>query len=171
CQSDGIFVEWTTASEKNSDYFRIEYSEDTREWKPLENHQAFGTTNTQQDYQLMLENAPQNGYYRLSEVDIDGTITSYDPENINCQVDESKTEFLLSPNPADIQTRLTAFNSSAEFYNVSISNVNGAEMNTFRWENPAETPLKVNTKNMDPGMYSLRIYNNSELQYLKLIVK
>jgi len=170
CQSGGVLIEWTTASEENSDYFRIEYAADAKSWKTIDKVLAFGTTNQQQEYQFLLEDVPETGYFRLSEVDADGTITPYKPAYINCSNGE-QAEFTLAPNPARTTTILKAQNASADFYLVRISDMQGRLVKTVSWENPAEQSLNLNLQPLQSGVYSVLVYNQAEANRLKLVVR
>ncbi|MFW5768153.1 MAG: T9SS type A sorting domain-containing protein, partial [Bacteroidota bacterium] len=170
CQHGHVLLEWTTASEENSDYFRIEYAPDARSWKTIDKVLAFGTTNQQQAYQLLLEDVPETGYFRLSEVDTDGTVTSYKPAYINCSNGE-QAEFTLAPNPAKTSTNLKAQNASADFYLVRINDMQGRLVKAVSWENPAEQSLMISLSDLPSGMYNVKVFNESEVQYLKFIVK
>lgn len=75
------YVEWATASETNSDYFQIEYSIDYKKWElktTVESNKDCAYTS------YYKEPADMIGYYRLSEVDRDGKITTYDPIYVSC---------------------------------------------------------------------------------------
>ncbi|MEA3447249.1 MAG: T9SS type A sorting domain-containing protein, partial [Bacteroidota bacterium] len=171
CHPDGLLAEWITASEENSDYFCIQYSSDGRVWETMKKHYAFGTTNTQQNYHTLLENAPADGYYRLTEVDMNGKVTAYAPQYINCDSQGDNTVFMLYPNPASQYAQLSSVNSNADHYKVAIINANGKTINTLNWEHPDETPLMINTENITSGMYIIRIYNETEMHHLQFNIK
>lgn len=70
---DYDLLTWSTASEKNNDYFSIEMSLDSENFKEIAKVNGASTTNIQQDYQY--ENydiIPDIVYYRLKQVDFDG---------------------------------------------------------------------------------------------------
>jgi hypothetical protein len=74
---DGVRLTWATASELNNDYFQVEYSSDGLIYEPIEYIQGAGDSNQIINYQI---NVPHgNGYYRLKQVDFDG---SYEYSNI-----------------------------------------------------------------------------------------
>ncbi len=171
CHPDGLLAEWITASEENSDYFCIQHSSDGNAWKTIEEIFAFGTTNIQQNYQVVLKNAPAHGYYRLTEVDMDGTATDYSPEYINCDQEIGEAAFLLYPNPASSYTQITSSSSNADYYKIHIVDTHGKNIKTINWENPDESALKINTENLGAGMYILRLLNESEMHHLQLNVK
>ena len=71
---DGVLVEWSTASEYNSDYFSLERSIDGQSWKQVQEVQAAGNSTSRIDYDY-LDQDPIHGlsYYRLKQIDYDGT--------------------------------------------------------------------------------------------------
>ena len=78
-QDSKIVATWATATEKDADYFAIERSFNGRDFYELGIVSAAGTTNLRQDY-AFTDHYPLIGraYYRLKQVDFDGT-TEYFP--------------------------------------------------------------------------------------------
>jgi len=72
--TEGVLLEWSTASESNSDRFDVERSTDLEQWRVIGTRAAMGTSFTTSNYQL-LDALPQGGtnYYRLHMVDLDRT--------------------------------------------------------------------------------------------------
>lgn len=171
CETAGLMIGWTTASEENSDYFEIQYSSDAKSWTKIQKLPAFGTTNMRQEYQLLLEESPRVGYYRLAEIDMDGTRTVYEAEYVNCLSGNEGVEIVLTPNPATDFAEVRALKTSADFYLVGIFDARGKVINILSWENPAEQPLKLNLNEFASGIYSIRVYNESENHSYKLLVK
>ncbi len=71
---DGVnLLKWTTATETNNDYFRIERSADAVNWENIGMVQGAGTSYSQLNYALK-DYTPPNmiNYYRLVQVDYDG---------------------------------------------------------------------------------------------------
>ena len=68
-----VFVNWTTASEKNNAYFLVERSENGTDFTVLTKIMGNGTTNDLKEYSY-IDNNPISGknYYRLTQVDFDG---------------------------------------------------------------------------------------------------
>jgi len=73
-------INWSTASETNNDYFLIEKSSDLQNWKELAKIMGAGTSSIKHDY-VFKDESTNNGtiYYRLIQVDYDGTTTIYGP--------------------------------------------------------------------------------------------
>jgi hypothetical protein len=171
CETAGLSVNWTTASEDNADYFMIEYSSDTKNWETVQKLPAFGTTHITQEYQVLLEDSPRKGYYRLAEVDMDGTITHYAPDYINCLDVDEQAMITVSPNPATDFAQLSAVKTTSNLYLVAIYDAAGKLVNMLTWENPAEQALKLDLYGFAPGYYQLKIYNEREFYNKKLLVK
>ena len=73
-QKDNLYLTWQTASEKNSDYFDIEHSTNGKDFFKIESIRAKGNSNVTQHYSFIHQN-PNKGlnYYRLKQIDLDGT--------------------------------------------------------------------------------------------------
>lgn len=74
---------WSTASEKNNDYFEIEKTLDGKEWETIARINGNSTKSTRSDYtnDISLDGL---SYYRLSQTDLNGTKTYFDAISIEC---------------------------------------------------------------------------------------
>jgi len=83
-------LNWSTASEHNSDYFSIEKSFDGVNWDSIGYVKASGNSN-QVIYYLYFDNNLKNDvvYYTLKQFDFDGQFKSYGPILINNTIKES----------------------------------------------------------------------------------
>ncbi|HRH38588.1 MAG TPA: hypothetical protein PK760_09595, partial [Flavobacteriales bacterium] len=74
---DDVRLDWSTASESNTDHFLIERSRDAMSFTFVGTMSAAGHSIARRDY-LLHDEHPLDGlaYYRLVEVDIDGTTTT-----------------------------------------------------------------------------------------------
>jgi hypothetical protein len=77
--SEGVQLEWITASELNNDYFTIERSQSGEGFEPVNTVRGAGTKSNQSKYSL-LDSNPLAGtsYYRLKQTDFDGKSTYSD---------------------------------------------------------------------------------------------
>jgi hypothetical protein len=76
--STGNILRWTTASETSSDYFEVERSTNGEEFTKIGQLAAAGTTTATHSYLFTDAAATATSYYRLRQVDFDGT-ASYSP--------------------------------------------------------------------------------------------
>jgi hypothetical protein len=108
-QDQGILVTWTTATELNNDYMVLERSANGQDFLEITRVKGKGTTQETQHYHYFDPN-PLAGinYYRLRQVDFDGTTDHSKVVAITLDKGELMSIF---PNPAkdriNIQTSLT----------------------------------------------------------------
>jgi hypothetical protein len=102
CRTHGVLIRWNTASEQNNDYFIIEKSDDAITFESIGKITGSGTTNILNSYSYIDHNTlTETVYYRLAQVDYDGTATHYGPIAVACHAPESKEQAYLQvyPNP------------------------------------------------------------------------
>lgn len=94
-----VALYWETQSEKNSDYFAIERSEDGKNFEKIGTTAAAGASSFVRNYKFMDEQ-PLSGvsYYRLRQVDLDGNYTFSDVRSVKM---ETRGDLVLSPTIAD----------------------------------------------------------------------
>jgi hypothetical protein len=123
-----VLVTWETASELNNDYFQVE--------RIMEGEERFtsvgslvpgaGTTSARQYYSLLdteVSWISPNAYYRLLQVDYDGTISYSDLEVVSFGRDN---RILLYPNPTTGEVNILM--TSKEDTKITVSNVFGQDM-------------------------------------------
>ena len=100
CADGVVDVTWTTASEHNSSHFELENSRDGVTWDVVYTKDAAGqsTELIEYTYNDVHANGGDN-YYRLTQVDIDGTSKTYDVINVSCSQTTSGY-FSIFPNPS-----------------------------------------------------------------------
>jgi hypothetical protein len=93
-------LRWTTASEKNNDHFDVEASADGRTFRRVGQVPGHGSSTQPHDYQLLdpaiARYAANPVYYRLRQVDLDGTF-SYSP--VRAVAVSGPAGLALFPNP------------------------------------------------------------------------
>ena len=91
-------LDWKTASEKNASHFDVECSVDGKKFAAIGTIKASGTSSALTSYNFNDEN-PSNGltYYRLRQVDFDGTTAFSSIVNVNRN---GKNKLIFPPNPA-----------------------------------------------------------------------
>jgi hypothetical protein len=96
--AQGVAVKWTTASEKNAAYFDVQRSLNTRDFVTVTTTQAQGTSSRASAYALLDKTAPAAAlYYRLRQVDLDGTVAFSPVVSVAGSGEVAKV--LLYPNP------------------------------------------------------------------------
>lgn len=165
-RTEGVLLQWETASESNNSHFEVETSRDLRNWEIVGRVQGAGTALESTQYHL-LDPSPQPGpnYYRLRQVDFDGTSW----HSAIVVVDwTGNGRFEVFPNPfgGAIGIRIAdqdeAMPSIAE-----LMDVNGRVH--ARWVPEPESLQEVQAA---PGVYLLRISDgNGRILHLQKVVK
>lgn len=93
-----VELTWQTATETNNEGFRVQRSADGQEWQTIGFVPGHGTTQNTQAYRYT-DDSPQRGlnYYRLQQIDYDGTSAYSSVVSIN--MGASRSVGLLFPNP------------------------------------------------------------------------
>lgn len=75
-QTNSVHLHWETTSERNSDKFIVERSTDGQQFSAIGQRKAQGSSDRITSYDLQDQNPPTGtSYYRLQQVDLDGTAT------------------------------------------------------------------------------------------------
>lgn len=99
CKNAVSTLSWTTLSEINNKGFEIERSEDGKDWIKIGFVNGNGNTTALKQYRFYDNSAnPSVNYYRLKQVDFDGSFSYSDIRIANCNTDNS--DFILYPNPS-----------------------------------------------------------------------
>jgi hypothetical protein len=108
-----VELNWSTASEQNSANFIIERSRDLTQWEYVSTTNAAGNSNYNIDYSA-LDTDPLAGvsYYRLVQLDINGTEKIYGPISVSCA--GNYNSIVVFPNPT--QGNFTVEISSTEMF-------------------------------------------------------
>ncbi|MES2567929.1 MAG: hypothetical protein V4565_13735 [Bacteroidota bacterium] len=104
CVTNGIELNWSTATEKNNDYFLIEKSINGMEWQPVGKIPGNGTTGVTHHYNHTEYNINSSDlfYYQLSQIDEDQTKTVFRAIDVNCSNNVPDKMILIS-NPASTE--------------------------------------------------------------------
>jgi hypothetical protein len=86
------YIEWTTSSETNNDYFIIEQSSDGESWRNLDTMSGSGFSSSSKNYRYYIPNRRPLYYYRLIQVDFDGKRKIYNPIAVECEKKSTQVE-------------------------------------------------------------------------------
>ncbi len=124
CDGRSSLVEWTTATEKNNDFFSLERSDDAINFVEIARIAGAGNSIVQLSYSYTDYGVyGGDNYYRLVQVDYDGTRTASEIIVANCVEASGEPEVLAYPNPfsGDLTVELENFGdrpASIEVYDV-----------------------------------------------------
>ncbi len=175
----GVGVTWTTAEEKNNDFFSIERSEDGQNFEKIEEIDGAGNSSQILRYKTM-DNQPLTGisYYRLKQTDFDGKF-SYSPlravnrGTASITDDPAMEVRFFGPNPFTDQFNVEYNLTQAGETSIMIFNMNGQVV----FETSKNDDLGNNSfnytddKNLPPANYILQIINGKEKVTKKIVKK
>lgn len=171
CEYDYPILKWQTASEYNSAFFVVERSQNGTEWDEITEIVAAGNSTETMNYQFEdYASIRFNGYYRLIQIDNDGTEKVYDPIHASCEeMDEILTVY---PNPSagDFNVELNALTTgNATFTLVNINNevLQSKSVDIVNGINQIE----VSAADLSHGMYYLRVDWNGKSLVKKVVVR
>jgi hypothetical protein len=160
CEDGLINLTWQTASEFNSSHFDVEKSRDGENWQVLTKIQSAGTSNELITYQTADHSAIDgNNYYRLRQVDIDGTEKVYDPINVSC-AKVTSGYFTSFPNPSGTSFQVILNNKElVGNCTMNIVDATGKVIEQREIEVKDGINMFVINQEMTPGIYFLKISN------------
>jgi hypothetical protein len=171
CENEVVALNWSTASEYNASHFSVQNSRDGSNWVEIAKVPATGTTNQTSHYATEDNAFVELSYYRLVQVDQDGTKKTYDPISVQCDIEKSNVTVYPNPTEADIavliQTKEVFQNVVIELVDLSGRVIDVKEMNII----PGNTLIKFENKNIKPGTYMLRIKgDNNKFTPVRVVV-
>lgn len=159
CNGRSALIEWTTATEKNNDFFVLERSNDAVNFKEIARIAGAGNSIEPISY-AYTDFGVRNGdnYYRLVQVDYDGTSTASEIIVANCLGTDGEPEVLAYPNPFgdDLTLRFENFGNiqaTVEVYDMLGRMVHTQKVNCS--QNDYEVVLRL--AGLSDGTYNLRI--------------
>jgi hypothetical protein len=171
-----VQILWSTASELNNMGFEIE-----RSINNINNFVTVGFVNgkgssAEINYYSFFDNPQLSGvnqiYYRLKQVDFDGTFSYSDVVSVNFDV---PAEFVLSqnfPNPFNPSTRISYFVSQESFVSIKVYDFLGREVKTLVGENLPIGSYDVvfDVSNLPSGTYFCTMIAENFSETKKMIV-
>ncbi len=160
-----VLLDWVTLAEVNNDKFLIEFSTDGFQFETIEELKGQGTTNNPTSYQYrhkaVMTLYRGDLYYRLLQIDFDGTSTYSEIIVINSNYQED--DFMMFPNPASKQDEV--FLSGLAIENIKIFSLTRSLITERNYVSADRVSLP--TTGLSGGVYFV-VVNNT--QKLKLII-
>ena len=174
CNDGQVNLSWQTATEHNSDYFEVEKSRDGMNWQVLTTVNAAGNSTQLLNYQTVDAHAMEgNNYYRLTQVDIDGTTKTYDVINVSCS-GSGKGYFSAYPNPSTGSFQVILNDKNLVGTGVlNVKDTKGAAiLNRMIEVKPGINMFSVTDLNLAPGVYYIQIVNGERAtEVLKEVIR
>ena len=167
-ESNAVRLSWATASELNAQNFKVERSRDLKTFELVANLKAAGNSKDQQEYTLS-DPKPFFGtsYYRLSQIDFDGSVYFYNP--VAVIIEDKTLPFGVFPNPTNSKV-FSLKVESADEAQVSLHNLLGQAL-PIQTVKVSETVLELKPQSELPtGTYFVTVQGIVGKKSYKVVV-
>lgn len=105
CLSNGVELNWSTASEENNDYFLVEKSSNGTDWELVAKISGSGTSGVVNKY-VHIDYTVNHElmYYRLTQVDKNSAREVFKAIDVNCK--NVTNQMVLYPNPSSTELNI-----------------------------------------------------------------
>ncbi|MEO1518573.1 MAG: T9SS type A sorting domain-containing protein [Bacteroidota bacterium] len=161
-----VSLEWQTATEINNDYFVVEHSVDGKNFKDLEMVLGAGNAAAVQNYSYLHE-TPSNGsnYYRLRQVDFDGT-ASYSAVEI-ANLKEGK-EFRIYPTLTKEFLQLEMPGLDRQEVRIDIFHLSGQLVRSYQLDGGIQNE-RLDVHSLEAGHYILRLQQGNTIENARFV--
>jgi hypothetical protein len=168
-QNKFVQLNWQTASGTTNDHFEVERSTGNAGWEPVANIKAAVNSNHIVNYAATDRHPyPGNSYYRLKQVDIDGTIRYTAIQKIN--INEPSLQLHVYPNPAGKYLVITGNITSGNIASIndfSVFDQYGRNISSRIGKSSYEQSqgLRIDVSRLLPGVYFIKTQSGSSKFY------
>jgi uncharacterized repeat protein (TIGR02543 family) len=160
-ESSETVLNWSTASEHNSDYFKIEKSIDGVNWSILATVAAAGNSTERIDYTLVDNEKSSGAYYKLWQYDVDGSESFLALVHDDCSGSFSDAQPVVYPNPTTNNALTIQFNDDkADVVKVEIYSLQGKLMYSQTFKGAQKITIADLT--LDKGIYQMTIQQDGK---------
>ncbi|PCI94609.1 MAG: hypothetical protein COB15_13900 [Flavobacteriales bacterium] len=160
CKNDKAIMKWSTASEINCDYFKVERSYDAHYYTTIGVVDGHGNSSAIMNYTFVDDKNKGHSYYRLVEVDYNGKETIYGPLSTKC-VEEGIS---IYPNPVRDYLKVKIPDSEESLVVYEIKSVTGKLIISNTLDGA------IDVSNLSSGYYIITIKTDNQ-QYIQKFVR
>lgn len=163
-----VNIRWETAQEINSNVFIVERSRNAIDYKIIAKIEAAGESNTTKRYSFTDETALfGTNYYRLSQIDKDGTMQVFRPQAVI--IDDASLPFGVFSNPV-FQNVFNVKVEDADEANFVMNDMSGKGIK-LKTNKLTQTIVEITpTENLPLGMYIIQVQTLGSLKMHKVLV-
>lgn len=161
CNNGIIDAKWQTASETNNHFFEIQGSSDAITYHVLQTVLGAGNSNSLVQYQLSLDNLLSDQYFRLQQVDFDGTSTVYPPLYLDCRRENMTIPLTISGSAITVILPNDIFYGSLNMFDVIGKNIYSTPITKGKTGNNIIIPKP---ETISSGIYIISLIDESNGQ-------
>nr|MBP9689976.1 T9SS type A sorting domain-containing protein [Bacteroidia bacterium] len=150
-----VALNWSTASEKNSESFEIEHAIDGKNFSSIGKVKANGNSNVKLNYAFNHNQASTLNYYRLKLINNDKTFEYSNTIMVDFNNTNTQPTDVVKIYPIPATTNLTVeLNNQLNITQILVYNIEGLLIHT---ENTNSTKVDLNLNEFASGVYVLQI--------------
>jgi hypothetical protein len=171
--SEGVLLNWTTATEINNHGFEIERSEDATEFYTVAFVQGAGTSTETREY-VYTDNVEYKGgeifYYRLKQVDLDGRVEYSDIVEVEFDIPRDFVLHQNYPNPFNPSTTIKYAVPKTSQVSIKVYDMTGQEVASLvnEMKEVGTYEVKFDGRNLASGIYIYRMIADNFTSVRKL---
>lgn len=164
-------VFWQTETEYNNDYFRVLRSYDAENYEVIGIVDGKGNSSIQTSYQFNdTETRPGDVYYKLEQVDNDGTTTESEAISLY-RKPMNKGLLGAYPNPANEVVVIELFDENGVNGNLQLLSMTGQVMYSEALKINGLVKKELNVSQFAGGVYNLVLTQEDQQQMIRLIIE
>jgi hypothetical protein len=167
CDKQNVILKWRTTTETSNRYFAVERSNEGINWQMVGTVAGSGNSSSHQTYTLTdihANNKPS--FYRLKQTDVDGNYKYGNILFVKKCTNEAANNLIIYPNPSNGKFELLFKDRTEQPYSIEIFNLQGQKLYNSKGDQS-----KFDLSNQAPGVYFMRVQQNSKTQNMKFVIE
>lgn len=162
-------LNWNTALEVNNDFFAIEHSTDGQSFLPIGSVSGNGNVTATTNY-AYLHQEPANGdnFYRLKQVDFDGTYAYSPVQRVNFSLANEGIQFTATPNPTDGLISLRIAGELTTGSTITVLDLSGRELIRRVIIEQTNAP-RIDLTQLPSGTYLIKLTSGKEVSLQRVV--
>ncbi len=159
-----VNLNWSTASERNSDYFAVERSVDGIVFEEMDKVKAARTSSKLKDYKYTDKNPfpGEINYYRLRQVDLTGEFKYSNIEAV--AINDPKGQFNIYPNPTNGNAEILYHTAYESDYHIKIYDYTAKLVLSHHFKSvPGKNIIPLDLNGFSKGVYFVTLQGNGDM--------
>lgn len=168
CEDNGVRLDWATASEQNNKKFILSRSNDGLIYEDFAQIGGAGNSNNMLQYSYKDRLVYFTTLYKLSQVDINGEMNTFDPVTVNCEATSQYDYYAYTSN----EEIFMVINASEKSYvSIELYDVSGKLLNAKKVEcEYGINKFSLSKNELSRGIYFIRMANGVNSHSQKIMV-
>ncbi len=170
CDNGKTILNWTTQSEVNNNFFVLEKSKDGRNFREIGKVFGNGTINTVSNYEFKdYEKNEHTVYYRLLQVDYDGSVTYHNIISSVCEDIFDEDDLIIINNPDNFELVIT--NSKSAEINVYMIDYSGRLVYSENERlSESDNRIIIPKKGLSAGLYNIVLQTSNNIITKQIVI-